>query len=279
MIWKNREGSDNVEDRRGGAKGLKGGVGSLVIVAVVTYFMSGGDMNAVIKSVLNSAVSTHQSAPTPKVSAEAPFVSVVLKDTEDVWHHVLAKHNRRYIEPKLVLFDGSTSSACGLASEASGPFYCPADRKIYIDLAFFRALEDELGAKGDFAKAYVIAHEVGHHVQNLLGILNKTDQMRRNLSQTKANQVSVRVELQADCFAGLWAHQADKMKNILESGDIEEGMNAASQVGDDTLQKRSRGYAVPDSFTHGSSTERLKWFKRGYQYSTISECNTFTKYL
>jgi predicted metalloprotease len=203
------------------------------------------------------------------------FVSVVLADTEDVWHTLFRQEGLRYREPKLVLFSDATQSACGFAQSASGPFYCPADEIVYMDLDFLQAMQRHLGAPGDFAIAYVIAHEVGHHVQKLLGIMDKTNRMRQQLSKREYNRLMVRLELQADFLAGIWAHHAQRMKNILEEGDIEEGINAASAVGDDRIQKRSRGYVVPDSFTHGTSKQRSHWFVKGFKTGDLKQGDTF----
>ncbi len=279
-----REGSQNIEDRRGssfgGGGGKKGGIGGLIIVAIVTYVMSGGDMGAVFNAVVSNA---NQSVPTQTqhqtTSAHddqyAKLVSVVLKDTEDIWTQTLKKYGIRYHKPKLVLFRGSTHSGCGQAQKAMGPFYCSADQKIYIDLSFYDELQQRFGAKGDFAQAYVIAHEVGHHVQDELGILQKVHKMQRQVSKKEANRLSVKLELQADCFSGVWARLDEDKNHILERGDIDEAMNAASQIGDDTLQKRAQGYIVPDSFTHGTSRQRREWFYRGFNTGNIEACNTF----
>jgi predicted metalloprotease len=203
------------------------------------------------------------------------FVATVLADTEDTWSAVFKASGRQYEPPTMVLFSGSTQSACGFASAASGPFYCPGDRKVYIDLAFYDQLKSQFRAPGDFAQAYVVAHEIGHHVQNLLGILPKIDAMRQRSSEVDANHLTVRLELQADCLAGVWAHD-EEQRGFLEVGDIDEALNAASQIGDDTLQKRARGYVVPDSFTHGTSEQRSRWFKRGYNQGTVDSCDTFS---
>jgi len=267
-----------VEDRRysGGGKPIKSGIG-LIIVAIFTYFMSDGDLGQVFDVIVNNQ-SNNQTSYTKrdkKSDEEAKFVSVVLKDTEDVWHKLFRELGKRYQEPKLVLFSGSTKSACGIANRVSGPFYCPADYRVYLDLEFFQKMETTLNASGDFAKAYVIAHEIGHHIQNLLGILKKMNSKRKYLSKVESNKILVQVELQADCFAGIWANYAQKMKNILEKGDIDEALNTASSVGDDSLQKKSRGYVIPDSFTHGTSAQRVKWFKIGFESGDINRCNTF----
>jgi predicted metalloprotease len=211
----------------------------------------------------------------PQEDRLADFVSVVLADTEDTWDEIFRQAGRSYEKPRLVLFTGSVKSACGYAQSATGPFYCPADRKVYIDLSFYNELKQNLNAPGDFAQAYVIAHEIGHHVQNLLGISAKVQAKRSTLSKTGYNKLSVKLELQADCFAGVWANHADRVRNILEPGDVEEALNAASMIGDDSLQKRSKGYVVPDSFTHGSSKQRVQWFRTGLSSGEISQCNTF----
>jgi predicted metalloprotease len=203
------------------------------------------------------------------------FVSVVLADTEDTWHDLFQQLDARYREPTLVLFSGTTRSACGLGQAAMGPFYCPEDQKVYIDLAFYDELRSQYGAPGDFAQAYVIAHEVGHHVQNLLGISDKVQSARQRVSKTQGNELSVRLELQADCLAGLWAHHADRTRNILEVGDAEEALRAAAAIGDDRLQKQARGYVTPDSFTHGSSEQRMRWFRRGLERGELAACDTF----
>lgn len=205
----------------------------------------------------------------------ADFVSVVLADTEDTWHTLFQQMGETYVEPKLVLFSGAVNSACGYARSAVGPFYCPADQKLYIDLNFYRDLKNRYQAPGDFAQAYVIAHEVGHHVQNQLGISNRVRALQRRVDQVEANQLSVRQELQADCFAGIWAHHAQRSRQILEAGDIEEALNAASSIGDDRLQQQTKGYVVPEAFTHGSSAQRVRWFKRGIQTGDPEQCNTF----
>jgi hypothetical protein len=218
-----------------------------------------------------------QSAPArPVEGSEADFVSVVLADTEDTWNAIFSNSGQDYREPKLVLFTDAVKSRCGFANAAVGPFYCPADQHIYLDLSFFRELHSRFGAPGDFAQAYVIAHEVGHHVQNLLGISNEVRRQQSGMSKAAANELSVRLELQADCLSGVWAHNADRARSILEAGDIDEGLRAATAIGDDTLQKRSQGYVVPDSFTHGSSAQRVRWFRRGLDSGNFDACDTFT---
>jgi uncharacterized protein len=220
-----------------------------------------------------------QSAPYSGTTEEnrlAEFVSVVLADTEDTWHELFRSMGKNYEEPSLVLFSGAVQSACGLASAAVGPFYCPADRKLYIDLSFYRDLQQKFGAPGDFAQAYVIAHEVGHHVQNLLGIADKVNSLRSHAGEGEANRLSVMMELQADCLSGVWTYHANKARKILDEGDIEEALNAASSIGDDRLQRQSRGTVTPDSFTHGSSAQRVRWFKRGFDTGGVGQCNTFS---
>jgi predicted metalloprotease len=270
--------SDNVEDDRGGGgggiRGLHLGLGGTVVVLVIGYFMG------VSPSTLLSLVSggDGSQATAPAASANDPqvdFVRAILGETEDVWGVYFKNMGKTYLRPKLVLFSGQVASACGFASSASGPFYCPGDQKVYIDLSFYRQLATEFGAPGDFARAYVIAHEVGHHVQNLLGITDKADQAEQAAGRIGANRVSVRMELQADCFAGVWAAQANNARKILEPGDLEQGLKAASSVGDDTLQKREQGTVVPDSFTHGTSAQRVGWFRRGFDSGKIDNCDTF----
>ncbi len=276
--------SDNVEDDRGSGFGRRGagiGVGTIIIV-VIGYFMgvspstllsllNGGDPQAV-----NAPAQTDPATGAAANDPQVDFVRAVLGETEDVWGAYFQGMGKTYVRPKLVLFSGQVQSACGFASAASGPFYCPGDQKVYIDLSFYRQLATEFGAPGDFARAYVIAHEVGHHVQNLLGITDKADQSEQRLGRTGANHVSIEIELQADCFAGVWAAQANNARKILEPGDLESGLNAASSVGDDTLQKRAQGTVVPDSFTHGTSAQRVRWFRRGFEAGKIENCDTFS---
>ena len=278
MLWQGRRESENVEDARGSGAGGKiavgGGLGGVILV--VAYLLLGGDPAA-----LNDLQQQSQVAPTRQVDPNAPrdegskFVAVVLADTEDAWKALFQQMGRQYEEPKLVLFTGQTRSGCGFASTASGPFYCPEDRRVYIDLAFYQTLRDRLGAGGDFAQAYVIAHEVGHHVQNLLGISDRVQAARGRVSEAEYNKLSVRLELQADFLAGVWARYADRAKHIVEAGDIDEAMRAASAVGDDTLQRHSRGQVVPDSFTHGTSEQRVRWFRKGYETGDIRQGDTF----
>jgi len=257
-----------------------GGIGTIVIILVAMYF--GVDPNFLIEgfqtaSVPSSASGTRPDAADLANDPMADMISVVIADTEDVWSGIFAGINRRYEEPRLVIFDGFTRSACGTGQAAMGPFYCPADKNAYIDLSFYRDLQDRFNAPGDFAQAYVIAHEIGHHVQNLLGISSEVQRLRQQLDQTEANQMSVRLELQADCFAGVWANHADRGSNIaLEEGDIEEALNAASAIGDDRLQQQSQGRVAPDSFTHGSSAQRVRWFRIGFSTGNPDRCDTFS---
>lgn len=279
MRWKDGRRSANVDDRRrvrlsGKAKG--GGIGIILLALVGMYF--GIDPAIILEQGANlSGTSVQQSeyVPTSQENELADFVSVVLADTEDTWGTIFSGDGRRYEQPKLVLFTGAVESACGYAQAAMGPFYCPADKQVYIDLGFYQDLRNKMGAPGDFAQAYVIAHEVGHHVQNLLGISEQVHEMRSRISQTDYNQLSVRLELQADCLSGVWANQADKARQILEGGDVEEALNAASMIGDDRLQKQARGYVTPDSFTHGSSEQRVRWFKKGLETGNVNTCDTF----
>jgi predicted metalloprotease len=306
MRWEDREISSNVEDRRGGdsSSGFSGGGGgrssstpslgaimmfwplirpllktkfgwTLIAIGGFLYFMGINPLNLVNGNIATNPT-THQTTKTGTLKdKEARFIATVLRDTEVVWHEIFREFGQRYKEPKLVLFRGATHSACGMASAQIGPFYCPADQKVYIDLDFFDELARNYNASGDFAEAYVLAHEVGHHVQNMLGILDKAQTLKHAArSQRDENRVQVKVELQADCFAGVWANRAEKRFHMLEEGDIEEALNTASAIGDDTLQKRAQGYVVPDSFTHGSSAQRVYWFKRGFETGDIRECNT-----
>ncbi|MBO1014906.1 neutral zinc metallopeptidase [Achromobacter sp. SD115] len=271
--------SDNVEDRRSSGPRIGGrgtiGIGTIVLALVAMYF--GVDPSVVLQMAEGPPAQQQQGPATrpPANDAQAIFVSKVLGETEDTWSAIFQKDlNRQYVAPKLVLFRGATPTACGTGQSAMGPFYCPGDSKVYIDLAFFDELQNRFKAPGDFAQAYVIAHEVGHHVQHLLGISDQVDNLRRR-NPSQANALSVRMELQADCFAGLWAQRANAARNILESGDVEEALGAATAIGDDRLQKQSQGYAVPDSFTHGSSAQRVRWFKRGLESGSIKQCDTF----
>lgn len=280
MRWRSGRRSSNVEDRRGrriGRKTAGGGIGVIVIALIAMYF--GVDPSVFLNQQAPPGVGTSSysvsTSHTPEEQQLAEFVSVVLADTEDTWHALFRQYDRTYSEPTLVLFSGAVESACGYAQAAVGPFYCPMDQKVYIDLSFYSDLKNRFRAPGDFAQAYVIAHEIGHHVQTLLGISKKVHNLRGRLSKGEANRLSVMQELQADCFAGLWAHHAQKARQILEQGDIEEALNAASSIGDDRLQQQSRGYVTPDSFTHGSSKQRVRWFRQGLASGDISQCNTF----
>lgn len=284
MKWRNRRVSRNVEDKRSEA-GVSGGgkkIGGLGVILVTLGAMYFGVNPKIVLSLMEGlggqSSSTTQNSnyqPTAEQQQLAQYTGVVLADTEDAWNSLFQQQGLRYQEPKLVLFTDSIRSACGHAEAAMGPFYCPGDNKIYIDLGFYRQLKDNHNAPGDFAQAYVIAHEVGHHVQTLLGISGKVRKAQQGVGQVEGNQLSVRLELQADCFAGVWAHHTEKAKRILETGDIEEALNAASAIGDDRLQKQARGYASPESFTHGSSKQRVKWFKKGLLDGTMNGCNTF----
>ena len=283
MRWRGRQGSSNVEDRRrsgGGGGGRRAGgitLGTIVIAIIIAVL--GGDPMSFLQQ--QSGGGTMTSAPTGVQQSDqndelAQFVSVVLKDTEDVWTKLFREQlGRTYKKPVLVLFNGSVRSACGMASSATGPFYCPGDDKLYIDLSFYQDLKNRFGAPGDFAMAYVVAHEVGHHVQHMLGITDQVDRQRGRISKTAYNDLSVRLELQADFFAGAWAHHAQKMKNILEKGDIEEALRAAQAIGDDRLQMQAQGYVVPESFTHGTSAQRMRWFKKGLETGDLSQSDTF----
>ncbi len=281
MRWQMGRRSDNIEDQRGMPVGrgaaVGGGLGTIVLVLLAMYF--GVDPSVILQG-------TDPGSPTqaPRVQQQRSagddqlkdFVSVILADTEDTWGELFHRMGREYQRPHLVLFSGAVQSACGFAEAAVGPFYCPGDRKLYIDLSFYRDLRDKLGAPGDFAQAYVIAHEVGHHVQNLLGIAERIHTAQSRRSKTEGNALQVRMDLQADCLAGVWANNAQRARQILESGDIEEGLNAASAIGDDRLQRQSMGRVVPESFTHGSSAQRVRWFKRGIDTGDPGQCDTFT---
>lgn len=307
MEWKGRRQSGNIEDQRGSGP-VRGGLGGnpfgrgggfriptggggrgggmsigTIIFLVVIYFvlkMMGIDMLQVLDGGQGTSPSGYEQTQgsSPQGSAQEEetkaFVATVLAETEDTWNGIFQASGETYQEPKLVLFRDGVNSACGMASSASGPFYCPGDQKVYLDMAFFDELAQKFDAAGDFAEAYVIAHEVGHHVQNLLGILPKVNQQRQQVSEAESNQLSVRVELQADCFAGIWGKYTQQ-KGLLEQGDLEEALNAATQIGDDTLQKRTQGYVVPESFNHGTSAQRAEWFKRGFDSGKLSACDTF----
>lgn len=308
MRWRKGRRSENIEDRRGrSGGGLRfpipmgrggqrfpggglprrgGGISILgLVVIVILFFVFGGDLGSLLQQ---APVSTTDVDPAPRRQSELPdagtaarpgddladFTSVVLADTEDTWNALFSERGG-YREPTLVLFSGAVRSACGFAQSAVGPFYCPRDQKVYIDLSFFNELRSRFGAPGDFAQAYVIAHEIGHHVQTLLGISGQVEQARRGRSQAAANTLQVRMELQADCFAGIWAHHADRARNVIEEGDIEEALGAASAIGDDRLQRQAQGYVVPDAFTHGSSEQRMRWFSRGLESGRLAACDTF----
>lgn len=273
MRWRDLRRSGNVQDRRGmGGLALGGGLGTVVIALVAMLF--GVDPGAVLQQQPAGGAAGGPGAAPPPAAADtmAEFVDRVLGSTEDTWSDIFTRSGERYAEPTLVLFSGYDRSACGSAQAAMGPFYCPLDQTVYIDLSFFQDLRQQLGAPGDFAQAYVIAHEVGHHVQTLLGISERVHQARQSLPEAEANALSVRQELQADCFAGIWANRAQP---VLEPGDIEEGLNAASAIGDDRLQRQSQGRVVPESFTHGTSAQRMRWFQRGYQTGQVDRCDTF----
>ena len=276
MKWQGRRGSNNVEDRRGMSTGTKvvgGGIGTVVILLLV--LLLGGDPQSVMDQLDGGQASGPVQA-TEEENQMAQFVSVVLADTEEVWGRIFTEAGGTYREPTLVLFRGQVQSACGYATAASGPFYCPSDEKVYIDLSFCDDLREKYGAYGDFAIAYVIAHEIGHHVQNLMGILDEVQAERSRLSEVRANQLTVRLELQADFLAGVWAHYADRMFNSLEEGDIEEALNAASSIGDDVLQKKYQGRVIPDSFTHGTAAQRSGWLRRGWEAGDLSKGDTFS---
>ena len=299
MRWRGNRQSRNIEDRRGARAPSGGGLGGnsmilrllpvafrflgfkgtvIALVGIVGYGLISGDLGGILglsqqDQPTASAQPVQQSAQEKEL---VQFVSVVLADTEDTWHALFKQMGQQYQEPKLVLFRKAVKSGCGIGSAQMGPFYCPADNKVYIDLSFYDDLKSRHNAPGDFAQAYVIAHEVGHHVQTISGISSKVHREKQKLSEAEANKLSVRQELQADCYAGLWAHHANRSRNILETGDIEEALNAASAIGDDRLQKQARGYVTPDSFTHGSSSQRVKWFTRGLEQGSVAACDTFS---
>lgn len=289
MRWRRGRQSTNVEDRRGTrrpsarrAGGL--GIGGMIVVALAAWFL-GIDPSVVLQGVSNQTTTTEtttgQRQRTPAEEDAKKFVSTILGYTEDTWTPIFKQLGRQYKAPTLVLFTDSTRSACGLGQAAMGPFYCPGDQKVYIDLSFFGEMKSKLGAPGDFAQAYVVAHEVGHHIQTLLGIAQAVTEKRRAVSRTESNELSVRMELQADCFSGVWAQHANQKAKkttgtaLLETGDLEEGLNAAEAIGDDRLQKKSQGFVVPDSFTHGTSAQRVRWFTRGYKSGAMKQCDTF----
>lgn len=280
MQWENGRRSENIEDRRGSRLSRNvagGGIGTVILILVALYF--GVDPSVLLQQSgnlqSNRSPQETMEIQSPEETRQAEFVSVVLADTEDTWHEIFRKGGATYREPKLVLFPGAVDSACGFAQSATGPFYCSADEKVYLDLVFFKELNIRFKAPGDFAQAYVIAHEIGHHVQNQLGILQKVQEARTKLPQSRANSLLVRLELQADCFAGIWAHHADRTRHVVEAGDIDEALGAASAVGDDRLQRQTQGHVVPDSFTHGTSAQRVNWFRQGYTGGSLDACNTF----
>lgn len=289
MRWKGRRRSRNIDDRRGRTAGTLGGLtlprgkaggisGMGLVIIIVLALVFGVDPLTLLQgdpNMTGAPQTTEQSTPNPQQDELAEFVSVVLADTEDTWRTLFQRNGQTYREPTLVLFTGAVQSACGFGQAAMGPFYCPGDNKVYIDLSFFDEMRTKLQADGDFAQAYVVAHEVGHHVQNLMGIMAQVNSARRNLSRSENNALSVRVELQADCLAGVWAHHADRYRNLLEDGDIEEGLNAASAIGDDRLQRQATGRVSPESFTHGTSAQRVRWFSNGYRDGRMDACNTF----
>jgi len=288
MKWEGNRQSDNVEDARSsGGRGVRLGGGrgiglGTIVVALVGGWIFGVNPLTILGLLGGGGVDggTVQQAPAGRPPADdrmAAFVSTVLADTEDVWREQFRLMGSTYREPKLRLFRGAEPTACGQGQAAMGPFYCPGDQKVYIDLGFYETMRTRLGAPGDFAQAYVIAHEVGHHVQNLLGQTAKVEAARGRVGQAQQNALSVRLELQADCYAGLWAHHAQRARQILEQGDVEEALNAATQIGDDTLQRKSQGTVVPESFTHGSSAQRVAWFKRGLQSGSLEQCDTFAR--
>ena len=278
MEFDDDQTSDNVEDRRGiGGGGLAiGGIGTIIVALAASYFL-GVDPGVVLNSLSgvqqSSPVQTRPAPRPPEEDRQAKFVGQVLRDTEDTWQGIFQQAGKQYVDPKLVLFSGATPTACGTGHTAMGPFYCPDDRKVYIDLAFYRELQTRFHASGEFAQAYVIGHEVGHHVQNLLGVSGKVNRLRQRLGEVEFNRVSVRMELQADCFAGVWANSSRHIR--LDQADIESALNAASQIGDDAIQKQTQGRVVPDAFTHGTSQQRVRWFKRGWESGDVRQCDTF----
>ncbi len=274
--------SENVEDRRGSGGGRGVGVGGLgiggVVIALIASYFFGIDPSAILGTLEGGPTQSRDAGPAPKppgTDEQAVFVSRVLASTEDAWNQLFAEAGKRYQPPKLVLFTGTYPTACGTGQAAAGPFYCPGDHKVYIDLRFYKLMRERFRASGDFAEAYVIAHEVGHHVQQQLGVTAQMEARRGRISKEAYNALSVRLELQADCFAGVWANRANRTKPILEPGDVEEAVNAASAIGDDTLQKQTQGHAVPDSFTHGTSAQRVRWLRRGLETGDPNACDTF----
>lgn len=277
MRWMGNRESNNVEDRRGGGSGLLAGGGIGTIIIGLLYLLLGGDPSVVVNQVIQQVPQVSTKPTNKKEEKLVSFTKVVLAYTEDVWDSIYYERGEIYEAPKLVLFTQQTQSGCGFASDASGPFYCPADKKVYIDLSFFQELSDRFNAPGEFAMAYVIAHEVGHHIQQLNGTAASVQQMRSKLSEKEYNQLSVKLELQADFLAGVWAHHANRLRNILEPGDIEAALNAANAIGDDRLQQQQQGYIVPDAFTHGTSKQRMYWFKKGYETGDPFKGNTFAQ--
>jgi predicted metalloprotease len=278
MRWRGREQSSNVEDRRGISrkKMVAGGTVGTIIIALVIWILGGNPLQVLNNlQSSNSGNTTKESSGTQVNDELTQFVSVVLKDTEDVWNTLFSQSGKTYREPILVIYSQATQSACGYSSSATGPFYCPGDEKVYIDLDFLQQLQQQLGAPGDFSMAYIISHEVGHHVQKLLGITDQMENIRKQVGEAEYNEYSVRLELQADFLAGVWAYHDQQMKNILEEGDIEEALNAASSVGDDRIQMQSQGYVVPDAFTHGTSEQRVRWFTLGFKTGDINQGDTF----
>lgn len=275
MLWQGRRESSNVEDRRGSGGGWVAGGGIGTIIIAILYFVLGGNPSEVNNNIGPQQYSTETGPRSADEEKLASFSKVVLADTEDVWAQIFKENGRTYSEPTLVLFTDQTRSGCGFSSAATGPFYCPNDEKVYIDLSFFNELATRFHSPGEFAMAYVIAHEVGHHIQKLTGVFDKVDAQRQNLGEAAANKLSVQVELQADFYAGVWANRDQKMKNILEAGDIDAALNAANAIGDDRLQQQSSGRVVPDAFTHGTSQQRMYWFKKGFETGDIREGNTF----
>lgn len=285
MRWEGQRESENVEDRRGMGPARVGGIGigGIVLVLAISYFTGTNPLTLLnmlngVQEMSGPSVNQEPAPMGPPHDSLGKFASVVLADTETTWETVLPRLGRQYENPRLVLFTGGVQSACGTTSAAVGPFYCPGDRKVYLDLSFFNEMSHRLGAPGDFAQAYVIAHEVGHHVQNLLGIANKVNRLQRQGSELDGNALSVRMELQADCFAGVWGYHAKRERNLIEPGDFEEGLRAASAIGDDQLQKMSRGYTRPESWTHGSSAQRMTWLRKGLETGDPNACDTFSSH-
>jgi predicted metalloprotease len=276
MRWEDQQRSDNVEDRRGMpvSRGMVGGgIGTVILVLLALYF--GMDPSVVLQSVPDSGPPPVTQRQNPGSDPMSEFVSVVLADTEKTWHDQFRRYGKTYEEPKLVLFTGAVQSACGFAQAAMGPFYCPEDHRVYIDLSFYEDLKNRFGAPGDFAQAYVIAHEVGHHVQNQLGIMEVVQSAMQRTSEVEANRLMVRMELQADCLAGVWGYHAENSRQLLDAGDLQEALRAASAIGDDRIMKQTRGTVVPDAFTHGTSEQRVRWFRKGFETGDMNQCNTF----